>query len=36
VHFFTRAGVELFINSDDRNDSETNELIASEVMPHFK
>jgi hypothetical protein len=23
------------INSDYRNDAETNELIASEIMPHF-
>ena len=29
------AGVELFINSDYRNDMETHELMASEVMPHF-
>jgi len=29
------AGVQLFINSDYRNDMETHELMASEVMPHF-
>ena len=30
------AGVQLLINSDYRNDAETNELIASEIMPHFR
>jgi F420-dependent oxidoreductase-like protein len=29
------AGVQLLINSDYRNDLETHELFASEVMPHF-
>jgi alkanesulfonate monooxygenase SsuD/methylene tetrahydromethanopterin reductase-like flavin-dependent oxidoreductase (luciferase family) len=29
------AGVELLIVSDPRNDVETRELFASEVMPHF-
>jgi F420-dependent oxidoreductase-like protein len=29
------AGVDLLINSDYRNDMETHELMASEVMPHF-
>jgi hypothetical protein len=29
------AGVELLINSDQRNDVETRELFASDVMPHF-
>jgi F420-dependent oxidoreductase-like protein len=29
------AGVQLLINSDYRNDAETNELLASEIMPHF-
>jgi alkanesulfonate monooxygenase SsuD/methylene tetrahydromethanopterin reductase-like flavin-dependent oxidoreductase (luciferase family) len=29
------AGVQLLINSDYRNDAETNELLASDVMPHF-
>jgi F420-dependent oxidoreductase-like protein len=29
------AGVQLLINSDYRNDMETHELMASEVMPHF-
>jgi len=29
------AGVQLLINSDYRNDTETNELLASDVMPHF-
>jgi alkanesulfonate monooxygenase SsuD/methylene tetrahydromethanopterin reductase-like flavin-dependent oxidoreductase (luciferase family) len=29
------SGVQLFINSDYRNDMETHELMASEVMPHF-
>jgi hypothetical protein len=24
------------INSDYRNDAESNELLASDVMPHFK
>jgi F420-dependent oxidoreductase-like protein len=29
------VGVDLLINSDYRNDSETHELMASDVMPHF-
>jgi F420-dependent oxidoreductase-like protein len=29
------CGVQLLINSDYRNDSETHELFASDVMPHF-
>jgi alkanesulfonate monooxygenase SsuD/methylene tetrahydromethanopterin reductase-like flavin-dependent oxidoreductase (luciferase family) len=29
------AGVQLLINSDYRNDIETHELMASDVMPHF-
>ena len=29
------AGVELLINSDYRNDMETHELMAAEVIPHF-
>jgi alkanesulfonate monooxygenase SsuD/methylene tetrahydromethanopterin reductase-like flavin-dependent oxidoreductase (luciferase family) len=29
------AGVQLLINSDYRNDIETRELFASDVMPHF-
>jgi len=29
------AGVQLLINSDYRNDAETNDLLASDVMPHF-
>jgi F420-dependent oxidoreductase-like protein len=29
------AGVQLLINSDCRNDFETHELFASDVMPHF-
>ena len=29
------AGVQLFINSDYRNDMETHELMASDVVPHF-
>jgi alkanesulfonate monooxygenase SsuD/methylene tetrahydromethanopterin reductase-like flavin-dependent oxidoreductase (luciferase family) len=29
------AGVQLLINSDYRNDAETNELLSSEVIPHF-
>jgi hypothetical protein len=29
------AGVQLLINSDYRNDFETHELFASDVMPHF-
>ena len=29
------AGVQLLINSDYRNDRETHELMAAEVMPHF-
>jgi hypothetical protein len=29
------AGVDLLINSDYRNDFETHELMAAEVMPHF-
>src|SRR6516164_2826426 len=33
---YQEAGVQLLINSDFRNDAETNELLASEVMPHFR
>jgi len=29
------AGVDLLINADRRNDAETRELFASDVMPHF-
>ena len=29
------AGVELLINSDQRNDLESRELFVSDVMPHF-
>jgi F420-dependent oxidoreductase-like protein len=29
------AGVDLLINSDYRNDRETHEMMAAEVMPHF-
>jgi hypothetical protein len=29
------AGLELLINSDYRNDVETHELMAAEIMPHF-
>jgi F420-dependent oxidoreductase-like protein len=29
------AGVQLLINSDYRNDRETHELFAAEIMPHF-
>jgi len=29
------AGVQLLMNSDYRNDNETHELFASEIMPHF-
>jgi hypothetical protein len=29
------AGVDLLINSDLRNETETRELFASDVMPHF-
>jgi F420-dependent oxidoreductase-like protein len=29
------AGVDLMINADRRNDAETRELFASDVMPHF-
>jgi hypothetical protein len=32
---YQHAGVRLLINSDYRNDAETNELLASDVMPHF-
>jgi len=32
---YQSAGVQLLINSDYRNDMETNELMAAEVMPHF-
>jgi F420-dependent oxidoreductase-like protein len=32
---FQEAGVRLLINSDYRNDIETHELMASDVMPHF-
>jgi len=30
------TGVQLLINSDYRNDPETSELLASDVMPHFR
>jgi F420-dependent oxidoreductase-like protein len=33
---YQEAGVQLLINSDYRNDAETNDLLASEIMPHFK
>jgi hypothetical protein len=33
---YQEAGVQLLINSDYRNDAETNELLASDVMLHFK
>lgn len=29
------AGIDLMINSDQRNDAETHELFASDIMPHF-
>jgi hypothetical protein len=29
------AGVDLLINADRRNDAESRELFASDVMPHF-
>ena len=29
------AGVQLLINSDYRNDMETLELFASDIVPHF-
>src|SRR5262244_4158036 len=32
---YQEAGVQVLINSDYRNDAETNELLASDVMPHF-
>jgi len=32
---YQEAGVQLLINSDYRNDAETHELLASDVMPHF-
>jgi len=32
---YREAGVQLLINSDYRNDAETHELLASDVMPHF-
>lgn len=32
---YQEAGVQLLINSDYRNDIETHELMASDVMPHF-
>jgi F420-dependent oxidoreductase-like protein len=32
---YQKAGVQLLINSDYRNDMETHELMATEVMPHF-
>jgi F420-dependent oxidoreductase-like protein len=32
---FGDAGVQLFISSAFRNDAETHELLAAEVMPHF-
>jgi alkanesulfonate monooxygenase SsuD/methylene tetrahydromethanopterin reductase-like flavin-dependent oxidoreductase (luciferase family) len=35
IGHYQDAGVQLLINSDYRNDTETHELIAAEVMPHF-
>jgi F420-dependent oxidoreductase-like protein len=35
IGVYRDAGVQLLINSDYRNDIETHELMASEVMPHF-
>ena len=35
IAVYRDAGVQLLINSDYRNDIETHELMASEVMPHF-
>jgi hypothetical protein len=32
---YEEAGVQMLINSDYRNDQETHELMASDVMPHF-
>jgi F420-dependent oxidoreductase-like protein len=32
---YQNAGVQLLINSDYRNDMETHELMAAEVVPHF-
>jgi hypothetical protein len=32
---YQNAGVQLLINTDYRNDMETHELMAAEVMPHF-
>jgi F420-dependent oxidoreductase-like protein len=32
---YQHAGVQLLINSDYRNDQETHELFAAEIMPHF-
>lgn len=32
---YQEAGVDLLINSDLRNDAETRDLFASDVMPHF-
>jgi hypothetical protein len=32
---YPNAGVQLLINSDYKNDMETNELFASEIMPRF-
>ena len=29
------SDLQLLINSDYRNDAKTNELLASEIMPHF-
>jgi F420-dependent oxidoreductase-like protein len=36
IGVYRDAGVDLLINSDYRNDRETHELIAAEVMPHFR
>lgn len=35
VGCYRDLGVDLLINSDYRNDAETQELFASEIMPHF-
>jgi hypothetical protein len=32
---YKNAGIELLINSDQRNDIGTSEPFASDVMPHF-
>jgi len=35
IRQYQDAGIDLLINADRRNDVETRELFAPDVMPHF-